>query len=249
MSVQGKKIIVTGASRGLGRGMALASADAGATVVAVARSREPLAELATRNPEVRPVVGDVADPRFVLELLQREDPDVVVLNAGAAPLLRPLYHHTWETFSQNWHVDVKAAFLWFREALLLPLRPGAHIVAISSGAALRGSPLSGGYAGAKRTVALVAQYAAVESARLDLGLEISVVYPQLNPNTDLGRAGVEAYAARAGMDAAAFAKRFDPPLSPDIAGRALLDLLATPERGAQPRSTMLTGRGLAPVPS
>jgi hypothetical protein len=42
---------------------------------------------------------------------------------------------------------VQHAFHWIREALLLPLRPGSTVVAMSSGAAVAGSPLSGGYAG------------------------------------------------------------------------------------------------------
>jgi NAD(P)-dependent dehydrogenase (short-subunit alcohol dehydrogenase family) len=68
--------------------------------------------------------------------------------AGASPLIRPLQHQTWEAFSVNWHGDVRIAFHWLREALLKPLRPGTRVIVISSGAALQGSPLSGGYAGA-----------------------------------------------------------------------------------------------------
>jgi len=60
-------------------------------------------------------------------LLERHDPDVVPLIAGASPLLRPLHHHTWETFSANWHTDVRMAFHWLREALLLPLRPAVGL--------------------------------------------------------------------------------------------------------------------------
>ena len=68
------------------------------------------------------------------ELIDRYRPGVLVLNAGAAPLPRPVQHHTWETFSRNWDVDVRQAFHWTREALLLPLRPGSTVVAMSSGA-------------------------------------------------------------------------------------------------------------------
>jgi NAD(P)-dependent dehydrogenase (short-subunit alcohol dehydrogenase family) len=64
------------------------------------------------------------------------EPQVVVLVAGASPLMRPLQHQTWETFSVNWHTDVKIAFHWLREILLKPLRPGSRVVVISSGAAV-----------------------------------------------------------------------------------------------------------------
>src|SRR6266581_4213133 len=83
-------------------------------------------------------------------LIDRYEPQAIVLVAGATPHMRPLQQHTWETFSVNWQTDVRIAFHWLREALLKPLRPGSRVVVVSSGAAINvaGSPLSGGYAGA-----------------------------------------------------------------------------------------------------
>src|SRR5258708_33955065 len=82
-------------------------------------------------------------------LLSQHFPGVVALVAGAVPLLRPIHHHTWETFSANWQTDTRMAFNWIREALLLPLRKGSRVTVMSSGAAVMASPLTGGYAGAK----------------------------------------------------------------------------------------------------
>jgi hypothetical protein len=70
-------------------------------------------------------------------------------------------------------------FGWTREALLLPLEPGSTVIAFSSGAVLAGSPLSGGYAGAKATVKYIAGYAADEAERAGLGLRFCAVLPQL----------------------------------------------------------------------
>src|SRR5262249_58173564 len=97
------------------------------------------------------VRGDAADVTSASDLLSRYEPDTVVLVAGARPHSRPLQEQTWETFAVNWEADVRIAFLWLREALVKPLRPGSRVVVFSSGAALNGSPLSGGYAGAKAT--------------------------------------------------------------------------------------------------
>lgn len=94
-------------------------------------------------------VGDASDPGVAGRLLDCNEPEVVVLVEGAAPMMRPLNHQTWETFSINCQTDVRIAFHWLREALLKPLRPGSRVVVVSSGAALGGSPMSGGYAGAK----------------------------------------------------------------------------------------------------
>src|SRR5204862_743679 len=121
------------------------------------------------------------------------------LVAGATPHMRPLQQQTWETFSVNWQTDVRIAFYWLREALLKPLRPGSRVVVFSSGAALNGSPLSGGYAGAKATQRFMTAYAQEEADRAGLGLTFTAVLPRLTPLTDLGRPAVRAYAARGGQ--------------------------------------------------
>jgi len=59
--LSGRTTVVVGASRGLGRGIARAFAEAGAPVVAVARTGPALAELATTSPNIRTEVADAAD--------------------------------------------------------------------------------------------------------------------------------------------------------------------------------------------
>jgi NAD(P)-dependent dehydrogenase (short-subunit alcohol dehydrogenase family) len=169
-----------------------------------------------------------------------------VLNAGAAPLSRPVQRHTWETFSRNWDVDVQHVFHWTREALLAPLDPGSLVVTLSSGAALRGSPLSGGYAGAKATIRFITAYAASESERDGLGIRFVSLLPQLTPVTRLGEAAVSAYAAREGIEVAAFTERAGPPLTAEQVAKAVLDLAA--DDGAAPGAFLLTAGGLSPAP-
>ena len=219
--------IVTGASRGLGRGIAQALAAKNFRVIALARDAAELRATAEEL-EVEPVVADVADPLTSGRLLQEVQPDLLVLCAGALPLLRPLHLHSWETFSENWGIDAKATFNWVRDALLLPMKPGSHVIIISSIAAILGSPLSGSYAGAKRMQWLIADYASQEAARLQLGIRFQCLLPTLNPNTNFGRATMAAYALRAGVSLGEFAKRFDPALTPAIIGQAVVDLYENP---------------------
>ena len=245
--LSGTTALVTGASRGFGRGVAAALSAAGADVVGVARDSARLDELAEQlGSTFTPVVADAADPVVAGQLIDRFRPRTLVLNAGASPLSRPLHQHTWETFSSNWNVDVRQAFHWAREAVLRPLDPGSVVIAMSSGAAVKGSPLSGGYAGAKATVRFIAAYAASESERAELGIRFVSVLPQLTPATDLGAAAVAAYAAWQGMEVSAYLENLGPALTPERVGQAVLELASDP--GHDKGAYLLTAAGLTPAP-
>jgi NAD(P)-dependent dehydrogenase (short-subunit alcohol dehydrogenase family) len=242
----GTTALVTGASKGFGRAIAAALHAEGAEVVAVARSAELLEALRDElGAGLVPVVADVTDPVVAGMLIERHRPDTLVLNAGAAPLARPLQHHTWETFSRNWDVDVRHAFHWIREALLAPLRPGSTVIAMSSGAAIAGSPLSGGYAGAKGTIRFITGYAADESARAGLGIRFVSVLPRLTPETDLGAMAVAAYGRRDGVDIDEYLERFGPGLTPEEVAKATVDVVSTPDYASG--AYLLTTAGLSPV--
>jgi NAD(P)-dependent dehydrogenase (short-subunit alcohol dehydrogenase family) len=243
-----KATLVVGASRGLGAGIAKAFAAAGAPVVAVARTARGLADVADVAGVIQPQIADAADPTVAGSLLDRHEPQVLVLVAGATPLMRPLQQQTWETFSVNWHSDVRIAFHWLREALLKPLRPGSRVIVLSSGAALAGSPLSGGYAGAKATQRFITGYAREEAARAGLGITFSAVLPRITPLTDLGRPAVQAYAARSGKPEQEYLEQFGEPLTPEIAGAALLSL-ATADAATVAPAYMLSGAGLQDLPA
>ena len=231
--LSGTTALVTGASRGLGRGVATALAQAGATVVGVARDRGRLAAVrAELGGRFTAVEADAADPVTAGQLVDQYAPRLLVLAAGASPLSRALHQHSWQSFSRNWEVDVQQVFHWTREALLRPLAPGSVVIAFSSGAAIAGSPLSGGYAGAKATIRHIASYAADESERNGLGIRFVSVLPQLTPATDLGAVAVAAYAARAGLDVAEFVASRGPALTPDQTGKAVLDLVTGSGNGA-----------------
>ena len=244
-SLEGKTAIVVGASRGLGRGVTEAFLAAGAHVVGVARDPEPLAELESREPGLTTVAADAAEPQVAERLLRESRPDVLALVAGAQPLLRPIHQQTWESVSANWLVDVRITFHWLREALLLPLRPNSRVIVMSSGAAVMGSPLSGGYAGAKATQRFLADYAAQEARRMSLGIGVTAVLPRLTPATELGRPAVLAYAERQGMSEAEYLRQLGDPVTPAIAGQAFVELATGPQglTGAY----ILTADGLVAV--
>ena len=245
--LSGRTTVVVGASRGLGRGIARAFAEAGAPVVAVARTGLGLAELAATSANIRTEIADAADETVAWSLLDHYQPEVLILVAGANPAMRPLQHQTWETFSVNWNADVKIAFSWLREALLQPLPPGSRVVVVSSGAAINGSPASGGYAGAKATQRFIAAYAQEESRRAGLNIAVTAVMPRMSPFADVGRRGVRAYAARSDQTEEAYLKQLGEVWTPEVAGSALVELVrAIPATTAS--GYLLTGAGLQTLP-
>ena len=245
--LSGRTTVVVGASRGLGRGIARAFAEAGAPVVAVARTAPALAELAASGGNIATEIADAADATVAGRLLDQYEPEVLILVAGANPEMRPLQHQTWETFSVNWNTDVKIAFSWLREALLKPLPPGSRVVVVSSGAAINGSPASGGYAGAKATQRFIATYAQEESRRAGLDITVTTVMPRMSPFADVGRQGIRAYAARSGQTEEEFLKQLGESWTPEMAGSALVDLVRADAATTAPEY-LLTGAGLQKLP-
>jgi NAD(P)-dependent dehydrogenase (short-subunit alcohol dehydrogenase family) len=241
-----KTTIVVGASRGLGRGIAIAIAHTGTPVVAVARTRSALDELGDIK-EIQTEAADASDPTTAADLISRHEPGALVLVAGAAPTIAPLQAQTWETFSVNWHTDVRIAFEWLGAALRQPLRPGSRVIVISSGAALQGSPLSGGYAGAKAAQRFITGYAQDEANRAGLDIAFSAVMPRITPLTELGRPAVEAYAARSGKSVEEYVGQFGEPLTPEVAGASIVELFQIDAKALAP-GYLLTGAGLKQLP-
>jgi len=80
-------------------------------------------------------------------------------------------------------------------ALNLPLAPGARVLVGSSGAAQQGSPLSGGYAGAKRMLWFMAKYADGVAKQKGLGIRFqAIVALQMIGGTGVGDKAASAYA-------------------------------------------------------
>ena len=183
--------IVVGASRGLGRGIATALAEAGAPVVAVARTaRARVAEPAGGTHGIRSVVADAARCR-----------------RWRAACSTATTRRSWSWWPARPRSCARCSTRPGRRSRSTGTRtsgsrstgcarhcsrrcqPGSRVIVISSGAALHGSPLSGGYAGAKATQRFITGYAQDEARRAGLDITFTAVLPRLTPLTDLGRPG------------------------------------------------------------
>ncbi|GHO45746.1 SDR family NAD(P)-dependent oxidoreductase [Ktedonospora formicarum] len=246
--LQGKNVVVIGASRGLGRSIVAAVYAEGAQVLAVARSAEPLNQLASAFPGVQILTVDATEEGAPVQVFERLVPDILVVCAGSIPHMAPLVEQTWEQFSRNWHSDVKLSLLFSQAALTTPLPTGATVILISSGAAMGDSPLSGGYAGAKRMQMFLAKYAQKESDRLHLSLRFLALAPGgIMPETDLGKAAIEAYASSLGLSPADFLKnRGAMPTTEDVA-HAVVECASDPQERAG-KAFLVSGVGIKRLP-
>src|SRR5260370_37585278 len=176
-NLKNQRAIVTGGSSGLGLGVVESLVARGAKVMGVARDAQRLAEVENRL-GVGGAIGDVADRALATAQLQEFRPTVLVLNAGAKAATRPLHEESCEGFSAAWNSDVKAGFHWIQEAIRLPLARGSRVLISSSGAAIGGSPPSGGYAGAQRMPWIMGSYAHGVSVQQELGSRFQGLVPQ-----------------------------------------------------------------------
>lgn len=243
-----KLALVIGGSRGFGKGIVQALDQSGLKVWALARDQQALTSLGQDLPRVRTIAADMNEAGLAGRVLGELQPDIVVLSAGSTPQMAPIQEQIWDHFSQVWENDVKATLAFGQAALLTPLRPGSQMLIVSSGAAVGGSPLSGGYAGAKRMQWLMAQYLQQEAQNLQLGIRFTVLVPrQISPDTDLGRAAIAAYTERLGISAEKYLERFGEPLTSRHVGEAVRALLLEP-READSLAFGLTSRGLEALP-
>ena len=222
-SLSGKNMIVIGGTGGVGRRVVEAGVRDGAQVLAVARREAPLRKLAHEIPGVRIFTVDATDEDAPCKTFGVLEPDIIVIAGGVTPPTAPLHEQSWEQFAINWEADVKIAFQFCKAALLRPLASGSSVILIASCAGLGVSPLSGGYAGAKRTQILIANYSQKESDRLGLGLRFAVLAPHIVPDTALGRQLVAGYSSYLGMSQADFiASMASPANATDVAAAAIL---------------------------
>jgi NAD(P)-dependent dehydrogenase (short-subunit alcohol dehydrogenase family) len=226
--LQDERVVVTGGSRGLGLGIVEALLARGAQVTVVARDPARLAEVERLGAAARP--GDVTDPALMGAVIADIKPSVLILNARATPFMAPIDEQTWDAFTAVWDTDVKAGLYRIQAALKAPLVYGARVLIASSGAAIAGNPLSGGYAGAKRMLWIMAHYANGLANDRGLGIHFQVLVPQqIVGETALGHEAASAWARRRGISIEAFlAERYGATLSPRQYGEHVVTLLTDP---------------------
>jgi NAD(P)-dependent dehydrogenase (short-subunit alcohol dehydrogenase family) len=229
MSLKHKNVVVTGGSHGLGLGLVEALVGHGAKVTVVARGADALESVRARL-GVATISADVTDEAAAHRIVAEIRPDILVLNAGAPPPMARLDQMNWADFTATWETDVKAGLYWLQAALKVPLKPGSRVLVVSSGAAVSGSPMSGGYGGAKRMLWFMAKYAGGVSQQKDLGIRFQTIVPrQMIAGTGIGDAAANAYARAMGIEPEEYLVRFGAPMPPREFGEKVVSVLNEPK--------------------
>jgi NAD(P)-dependent dehydrogenase (short-subunit alcohol dehydrogenase family) len=236
-NLNGKRVVITGGSQGLGLAMVEALVACGANVTAISRDRANLAAAEQAGAAV--IAGDATDATLMNEVVREGMPDVLILNAGARLPMKPIDQQNWDEFSSTWNTDVKAGLVGIQAALNTPMKPDSRVLIMSSGASMvlavpfiapRDLRLSGGYTGAKRMLWFMAHSANSVSSERGLMLHFQVLVPcQLIPGTTLGHQVAAAYAEIEGVSIDEHVmQRYGSILRPARVGEQVAELLGDP---------------------
>lgn len=243
MSIPQKKALVVGGSKGVGRALAIELANAGVETVAVARNETGLIALKADAPSITTIATDAAADGAPSKLLGDAQPDLLILAGGNRPAMKPLSQQSWNEFSATWNADTKMAFEFTQAALNGAMPDGGTVITFASGAAIGGSPLSGGYAGAKRMQHYISNYANWEAGKRGLDLTFITIYPkQLISGTEIAKDASSAYADAASISAEKFMSQWEKPLTTEIIATGVVELLADSAQTSQ--TYAITGAGL-----
>jgi len=181
---EGKAVLITGASSGIGQVTALALAHRGAQLALVARRADRIEklvrEISARGGVAEAFPGDVTEPgtmdTVVVGCVGRYGRlDVLVNNAGSG-IFATVEQTTEEDLDRMLAVNLKGTFHGIKAALSVMRRQGAgHIINVASTAGRRGSPYVGAYCASK-----FAMVGLTESLRVELlgsGIRVSLVCP------------------------------------------------------------------------
>ena len=163
INLQGKRALVTGAGKGIGREIVGVLAGCGAEIVAVSRTREDLDSLA-KDVECQTIAADLADASAARRAAEQAGPiDLLVNNAGIS-VPQPLLDTTVEAFDRTMAINVRAALIITQVIArgMIDRKKGGSIVNLSSQASMVGLADHAAYCASKGALDQLTRVMALE---------------------------------------------------------------------------------------
>ena len=177
-SLEGKVALVTGASKGLGKAIALAYAEAGAKVVVSARSEDLLddvvSEIKSKGGEGLAVKCDVSKDQDLFDLVKTAMDhfnriDILVNNAGISPYVKYAVDVTREMWEKIFNVNMMAPFILTREVGKIMIKQNhGRIINMASAGGMVGMAGQVAYASMKGALIQMTRSLAIEWAKNDI---------------------------------------------------------------------------------
>ncbi|MDP1819523.1 MAG: SDR family oxidoreductase [Acidimicrobiales bacterium] len=191
LSLSGRVALVTGASRGIGRAIAKAYADAGASVLLSSRKLPDLeAAAAEIGGDVDVVAANAGDPAQAAVAVDRcierfGALDILVNNAATNPYQGPTIEIDLPRYDKTWEVNHRGALVWTQLAWRAAMAErGGSVLNISSVGGLSVEPTIGIYNGTKAALIHLTRTLAAELAP---SVRVNAIAPGL-VKTDMARA-------------------------------------------------------------
>ncbi len=184
VDLKGCVAIVTGASRGIGRSISLALAEAGAHVVLAARHIDDLkkveGEIAGRGGKATPVTADIGIEKDIESLFSRVKKDLgrldILVNNAAFGIWGELVDFSMKDFDRMMNVNARGFYICCQQAMKIMIPAGrGYIINISSVVGFKGYPNQSAYTASKHAVMGITKSLAVEAQKY--GICVSAIQP------------------------------------------------------------------------
>ncbi len=202
--LEGRRAIITGASRGLGEALTRTFWEAGASLLLVARSRDALKQVADGLPPrdgqtVRIFPADLAQPGAADAIArcaeeQWREWDILVNNAGTQGPIGPLWTNDWSEWVRTLQINLLSPVALCR-ASVPHMRTGGVIINVAGGGAATSRPNFSAYATSKAAIVRFTEVLADELRPRKI--RVNAIAPGVLP-TELLRSVLHAGAERAG---------------------------------------------------
>ena len=191
ISLQGRVALVTGASKGIGKAIAKAYADAGASVLLSSRKQEALeAAAAEVGGDVEVFAAHAGDPEQAAACVARcverfGAVDILVNNAATNPYQGPSIEIDLPRYDKTWEVNLRGALVWTQEAWRRSMADrGGNVINIASIGGMSVEPSIGIY---NTTKAALIHLTKTLAAELAPDIRVNAIAPGL-VKTDMARA-------------------------------------------------------------